>query len=206
MATQSTLRGFFVLAFGLVILASPVSVFAQSGGGGGGGGGVSVVPGHYVGETSQGYPMELEVVVLPSGPVVRSWSFLFELHCQNSGRAIMAGVGFYGFDVPIKNGRFQFGYGDAFYLLFEMDGVVIRDLAGGNVSAAWAAVDARNKRPRAELCMSSLPREEGVWWLAERDGVAAPVLSGHGPAPMTPEISISLTRDPKTGQVSMSQN
>lgn len=155
-------------------------------------------PGLYTGKTSQGYPMGLTVVDIDGQLVIQNWGFSFDLHCQTSSQIVNVGMSFFGFDVPVKNGKFQFQF-ESLTFTFAMKGMSFLEVGFiGNVSTNWAAIVP--KRVLVELCMSSLPGESKVWWAAVPD-TAGPSPS-FGLSSGENDISISLTRDPQTGHVS----
>lgn len=153
-----------------------------------------VVPGQYTGKTSQGFPMGLTVV---PGPMIQNFGFVFDLHCQISGKTVNVGMGFFGFNVPIKDGKFEFQF-ESLAFVFSMDGTVFPGVGlFGAVDTKWAAV-VKARGVYAELCMSSPPGKEKVQWVAVPD-VGIP---SEAALPAEGDIMISLTRDPETGLVS----
>jgi hypothetical protein len=125
---------------------------------------VSPNPGVYNGMTSQGFPVQLDVVS-NSPDYIDSWSIGFTLTCRKSHRTENVGMGFSGFNVPIgSDGTFSFNY-LSFQFYFQWAGKFTSSTTvQGTASTVWAAM----RDPKhSETCRSG-----SVSWNASQGGSA----------------------------------
>lgn len=133
---------------------------------------------NFEGTTSQELPLSFTVEATGGNAVITQMSFNTLLTCED-GQQISAGHGFFGFNVPIEDGRFQFDFVSVFFAL-HWRGRISPSAARGTLTDLYPALTAEEQ---AQLC----PTGELTW-------TAEPVGGGVGAQPRV-DVRITTTRD-----------
>ena len=94
----------------------------------------------YAGKNSQGQKLRFAVVHTASGPKFDPIFTIMTVRCQVTGDVITIGFGFFGFQIPIKNGKFSFVLSDISNR-FRWSGTVTSTQASGPESYAMPGFD-----------------------------------------------------------------
>ena len=94
----------------------------------------------YAGRNSQGQKLRFAVVHTASGPKFDPIFTIMTVRCQVTGDVITIGFGFFGFQIPIKNGKFSFVLSDISNR-FRWSGTVTSTQASGPESYAMPGFD-----------------------------------------------------------------
>jgi hypothetical protein len=97
---------------------------------------------YYAGKNSQGQKLLFSVDQTASGPKFDPFFTTLILHCPATGNTITAGFLFFGFEIPMKNGKFSISLND-FSDRFTWSGTVTPKKATGTEFYDLAAFDAQ---------------------------------------------------------------
>jgi hypothetical protein len=148
----------------------------------------TAAPRTFSGTTSQDLPISFVVGGSGGSFVITQMAFNFNLICED-GQLIGAGVGFFGFNVPIdSDGRFQFDYVNVFQALHWKGRVAPRGARG----TATYLLPGLTADEQAQLC----PSGDVTWFAAPS---ARPAGRFHA------DVRIKVVRD-AAGHVSTSIN